>query len=315
MDQAILWGLAFAGSSVIGIASILVLQQAGIRAATKGLRRELSSLSMTHRETSQRLAEAETQLESVQLLRQSHSGLQARLREMKQVWLDGASDEHACQRVLKKNLWVLWPEYFVKEEFFATPRTLSTISSRFFEGRAQPVDQTTYKLFASDSLKPDLFGTAESYAFHRRNPDDVYLLLELKRPSVALSWTDLEQVHAYAFGLMQRVADLRDARIDCLVIGGHCADGLNDAHLRWGGNAHHAIRITPITWQDLYERAARLVVPFIDHGFADDGQLVPKAIDEGPIDPPGPASAEIVSLPDSDRQLSAEQSPPLRQVG
>ncbi len=43
----------------------------------------------------------------------------------------------------------------------------------------------------------------------------------------------LEQVHAYAWYLVQNIQELQKHRVECLVIGGDCTK-VNDAHLRWG---------------------------------------------------------------------------------
>ena len=51
--------------------------------------------------------------------------------------------------------------------------------------------------------------------------------------------------------------------IDCLAIGGSIDEDTNDLHLRFGSDTHGAIRITPLTSQNLIDRAHMICSNFL----------------------------------------------------
>lgn len=206
-------------------------------------------------------------------------GLRDRLDAMKATWLDAAASEQACHQLLERNLWVLYPDYVVEEQFLSNRGVLSAFENHFGQNRenwvgVENADQP-WRMRVGGTSRPDLCGPAISTASFDK-PDDVYLIIELKRPNVTICWDHIEQAHAYALSLMLNVGgDLRNRRIDCLVIGGSLSDDVNDAHLRWGKEAHHAIRIVPMTYAQLHDRACRIATPFLDDVFADSEAAVP----------------------------------------
>ncbi|MEN6543405.1 hypothetical protein [Parvibaculum sp.] len=205
-------------------------------------------------------------------------GLRGRLDAMKAVWLSPQMEEGDCQTLLARNLWVLYPDYVVDHRFHIDGETwISTaFKSHFERDSADWVDSDkAWRLRVGASCQPDFCGPAISTASFDQ-PEDVYLIIELKRPNVTICWDHIEQVHAYALSLMLNVGkNLREKRIDCLVIGGALSDDVNDAHLRWGKEAHHAIRIVPMTYAQLHDRACRIAAPFLDGAFADAEAAVP----------------------------------------
>lgn len=205
-------------------------------------------------------------------------GLRGRLDAMKAVWLNPQKDEEDCQTLLAQNLWVLYPDYSVDPRFHIDGETwISTAFKNHFEREsADWVDSDkAWRLRVGASCQPDFCGPAISTASFDQ-PEDVYLIIELKRPSATICWDHIEQVHAYALSLMLNVGKrLREKRIDCLVIGGALSDDVNDAHLRWGKEAHHAIRIVPMTYAQLHDRASRIAAPFLDDAFADAAAAIP----------------------------------------
>ena len=209
------------------------------------------------------------------------SGLRGRLKRMEAVWLDTQADEPACHRLLERNLWVLYPDYVVDGQFLSNRGVSSAFENHFGQkredwvGGKEPLDQQSWRIRVGASSRPDLFGNA-STAASPGEPDDVYLIIELKAPGLTLTWDHIEQVHAYALSLMMNVGgELRNRRVDCLVIGKDWSEDVNDAHLRWGKEAHHAIRIIPMTYEQLYKRAQLIVALCLDRAFIHAEAAVP----------------------------------------
>ncbi len=190
------------------------------------------------------------------------------LEEMERVWLDPASQEEDCRIVLRKNLWVLWPDYALDPERTICERNLKNVVGDLFGDEAQSLVTTTYDIPTKEALKVDLCGWADvgaslqpSLTHHNKR---VLLLIELKRPSIAIGKAAIEQTYAYAFGLMKLAAsELWGQPIDCLAIGGAVDGGANDLHLRFGADTHGAIRITPLTYQNLIDRAHVICSNFV----------------------------------------------------
>jgi len=260
--------------AVIGVATLLLLHRstlnAAIRRAIKPLRLENARLASEIDQANSKISEqdehiekADTEVRRLRDFEDIRNGLEARLEQMEAVWLSSASSEAECQEVLGRNLWLLAPEYIVKENFFTSPKWLISVFRDHFDGVDVDWNAQKYKIRVPHNFEPDMCGWATSQTGFYQTSQDVYILIELKAPSVSLSWTAIEQVHAYAFGLMQNVESLRKSRVDCLVIGGDCPEELNDAHLRWGADAHHAINIFPMSYGQLYERACKIAEPFL----------------------------------------------------
>ena len=146
--------------------------------------------------------------------------------DMKRVWLDPASTDVERERVLRDNLWVLAPDY---REIRLT---------RIPRGRVK------------------LSGSAQG------DDEPVYLTISLKTSGAVtkgLLESSLEEAQAQISGLMPK--EIAGKRVDCLVIGGSIADGVNDMAFSSDANGSAAIRIRPITYSDLIARAELVANP------------------------------------------------------
>lgn len=214
--------------------------------------------------------------------RAGEAGLRARLDAMEAVWFDAGRSEEDCQRVLADNLWVLMPDYVVGPGFHANGENwLSTAFEKHFDRPREDwvggkKTDHAWRLRVGAAGQPDFCGRAKATAGFG-GPDDVYLIVELKKPGIVIGWDHIEQAHAYALSLMMNVGPdiLKERRFDCLVIGSGLAEDTGDAHLRWGKEAHHAIRIVPMTYRRLYERAKLIAAPFLERALADPARPYP----------------------------------------
>lgn len=269
--------LIFAVAGAVLAASLLFLFWSDHRALVRqgGTRQELKDIAgRLDKESAERI-EAEAQLRP---LKENDQHIRDSLADMKRVWLGDYDhrDEAECQAILARNLWVLSPDYIIDwNTFIELPyTTLSEIFGKHFPDAKKKWNEFEFKAFIDGKRRPDMCGfaeTASAISPGRHQRDKVYLIVELKAANVDLSWKELEQAHAYAFGLFQNIGDdLRKAHvssIDCLVIG-RDASKVSDAHLRWGPNAHDAIRIIPISYKQLYDRAERLAKLLMRESYA-----------------------------------------------
>lgn len=300
MSDSLFWSAVFAAACFGGIVALLLLQQSAaldavrkagsrvqsqiddfIAQATKSAK-ALEELTSTLARNDEQRSALQSELHGKEAVishlagfEANHMGLEARLTEMKQVWLDHPTDnttdnEADCQRVLLNNLWVLSPDYIVDASSFREKQLASIFEEYFPEQAANGWNPREWQVRVPGNRRPDLSGPAKTYGAFGSLPEDIFLIIELKSSGKALAWHHIEQVHGYAFSLMQNVGErLHNSRIECLVIGKECPGDLNDAHLRWGSEPHHAIRIVPLTYRQLYERACQMTKTFREMAFKD----------------------------------------------
>jgi len=222
----------------------------------------------------------------VEKFRPDHANIESlkqRLKDMREVWLNPASSEWDCQKVLARNLWVLSPDYIVgRYKMYVTGTlSMSTILEELFSISPQ---NSNLKGPVMGSKKPDICGLVEAHSLGpsasqsqkllaklgagttTQRPERVFLIIELKKPGISLRWKMLEQAHAYGWYLLQNVKELQKHRIECLVIGEDC-EKVNDAHIRWGSGPHDAIRIVPMSYRQLYDRAEAMTQPYLEKQF------------------------------------------------
>jgi hypothetical protein len=268
------------GGVIAGPAAIYLwhwLGTLGLRADAKRLATEIANWGRQVASLEKDKAKLAKQVSDMQPAFDAVSQVENMLAEMRRVWVEhpnvsDVDNELDCQRVLRDNLWVLEPDYIVDHErgFFATGQTpLQNIYARHFPEIAatQPFDDGKH-IQVLGSIKPDLCGFAFSNASFlgctEGKPKEIYLLIELKSSRISLEWDHVAQVNAYAYGLLRNArVNLQEKRIECLVIGKSIGPDVNDAHLRFGVGANSGIRIVPMTWQQLYDRAERMVAPVL----------------------------------------------------
>lgn len=230
-----------------------------------GLENENGRLTVDLDEHKKALAQTQAKLSQALPFQQKAEEYGTALIELERVLLDPKSYEEACEILLQKHKWIFWPDYRIGE--LHRQNALRTAVKNLFK---HEVSGSKYPhMPINENLKMDLYGWASTNGSlqpgHLANScqgsesdEDIILIMELKKPSVTIQRKDIEQAYAYATGLMNIASsDLWGKAIDCLVIGGEVADGVNDLHLTFGGAAHDAIRIIPTTYKSLIERAYR----------------------------------------------------------
>lgn len=296
MSEGLIWGVTFAFSTLGGIGGLILLHRSALKIALS--RAELSNLeeikhlkdaadhaATTLRKTMERLDATDARQRALEIelapYQANNAGLRQRLADMKATWLNYEESEKNCHKLLERNLWVLLPDHAVERDFLSERGVVNAFEDHFGEkngdwiGGKDHLDKESWRIRVGPTSRPDLFGNANTEG-NFDEPNKVYLIIELKAPGLTICWDHIEQVHAYALSLMMNVGNrLRKKRIDCLVVGKDLAEGVNDAHLRWGKEAHHAIRIVPMTYRQLYERACRIAGPFKDRAFKDIGAAIP----------------------------------------
>ncbi len=307
MSEGLFWGIVFALSALGGVGGLLLLHQSSMRDAIAKVQSEaaaaaaqfaevmrtLDAANATRRALEDEMRAKDDLLQrtesELQPLRANMDGLRTRLAAMEATWLDPEKTEPDCHKLLEKNLWVLYPDYVVDPHFLSNRGVTQAFANHFgrdrqnWIGGKDALDREAWRIRVPSGARPDLFGNARASG-GLGNDDDVYLIIELKEPGLSIGWDHIEQVHAYALSLMMNVgSDLRNKRIDCLVIGKCVGEDVNDAHLRWGKEAHHAIRIVPMSYRQLYNRACKIAEPFISGTFAD-GEVAIPHIDQVAVD-------------------------------
>lgn len=223
----------------------------------------LATLDQTLNATRQDLLGKEASIEALSLHAMNRKKIEERLKKLKKIWLDENSLERDCSDALQENLWILYPDYKPENSKLGENTGLAAILDSDFGEDNFPEKVAewgkNFRLSIQATCRPDLFGWVDTSASLNHEGRRRYLIIELKRAQCPLKWEHVEQVHAYAFALIQNGGkELRHCGIDCLVIG-KSREGLNHAHLRWGPEHDHSIRIIPVTYKELYDRAEKFV--------------------------------------------------------
>lgn len=286
MSDNLLWSLVFAAATLGGMGALIFLHRSTVHSLYAALRMAKTQRAALQEE----LRSKNKRISDLAELEANHSGLEARLARMKEVWLDHliTDNEDDCQKVLMENVWVLSPDYVLNDETKFREKRLSTVFRDHFPDQAGHTTWNArhWQIKVPDTRLPDLTGPAKTCGAFGSLPEDIFLIIELKSSRKTLNWDHIEQVHGYAFALMQNVGEkLRKSRIECLVIGKDCSDEVNDAHLRWGPDPHHAIRIVPLTYRQLYDRACQMTRTFREMAYKNT---------ETPLSVESPANAQAV---------------------
>lgn len=180
------------------------------------------------------------------------------ISEMEAIWLNLDSREKQCSDLLEKYPWVLWPDFVVEQ--LIVERGLTNTARLLLKEDFIDYDSSKARFQVKENQRVDLCGWAKINGSIQPNmanqSDNVLLLIELKRPGVTVDRAAIEQAYVYAFSLLELGKNkLMGRPIECLAVGGNIAEDANDVHLRFGATPDAAIRVTPLTYQHLFERA------------------------------------------------------------
>ncbi len=235
------------------------------------------------------------------------------IQDMEDVWLNDARSESDCEEVFLKYKWVLEPDY--KIEDLHVRKSIKNAIGILLGNEA--FSEPAYKNMPYNAnLVVDLFALANVKSSLQPNlinqGKQVPLLLEIKAPNVVIGAKEIEQIYAYALGLLNLSSrKLWGEPIECLVIGKKLSSDIHDIYLRFGAETHGAVRITPMTYAQLIHRARTMYRHFLEtvpdnpaHQLASD--------DPQPVDAPKPVPAPTPPKRQDADQKPLQQPPPQR---
>jgi hypothetical protein len=185
------------------------------------------------------------------------------LDEMKKVWLENDSLEIKCRKLLCRHSWLLSPDYKV-EGTLIEDNAVSNIIKQLFRDMDSQEAEKLYALIKGLQSRPDVAGWINTSGSIQPNIVDnrnhrALMLIERKRPSCIINRDVIQQTHRYAWEFVQHAPGQWDAWIECFIIGGSIEADLSDVNVRLGKSIHRTIRITPLTYQRLYDRAEKMI--------------------------------------------------------
>lgn len=223
-----------------------------------------------------------------------------RLRAMSTLWLDAASVENACTKLLCKNLWVLGPDLRNPRHVFRDQGQEKIISGYFPNDTFKPAP----KFSGKTDYRPDVAGV-----FYRRteltsdgrSEKTVFVIVEAKAPREIVSQSVMDEAFQYALNLRRMSKTLACWDIECYALAGRVDPRVRSQLFRIG-QTHHTISVTPITWSALLERARHLNPAFVDLDPFEPNGVAPSYVSSS-----GPAT-ETVDEPTHSEDRAAEES-------
>lgn len=182
------------------------------------------------------------------------------IKEMEQTWLDLNQTPAAGRELLLRHLWLLEPDYRMAAEPLAN-QALGNALDVLFPNR----DRTYATKFAQSpavGLTPDLIGlfdTRDSLLDAGLRRPKVLLVGLVRRPGAELSFADMEQAFALAYNALKLIPPEDCVRVDCLVVGGFVPEHLDKIIFTWKDKVTRTVTVAAISYQDLIERAKRLI--------------------------------------------------------
>lgn len=221
---------------------------------------------------------------------QARKAYEASLEDMQRVWLDGGTtntasleipqdersdddepsepdykqgqNEEACEVVMRKNMWVWSPELIPTVRINKSSRIglKRIVREHFGQVLTTPPDT---KVRVNLNWKPDICGWFQSRSIQPglSPTEDTYVIIELKHSDSEHNWAWMEQCFAYAYGLTLCVPELRGKRVECFVVCGKPDQSgkVQTLQSNLSSDLHACIRVTPLTYQELHDRAKQLL--------------------------------------------------------
>ena len=225
------------------------------------------------------------------------------LSDMENVWLNPRASVEQCRALLQDHAWVLEPEYIV--DHLDANQALDRLMPALFQRTPNPLPGAS----GARSLHVDLCGWTNGVASLQpalANQERMLLLVHMMRPDEAVTRGHIQDAYVMCTGLLNLAGnELWGANIDCLVVGGSLDSNVNDLHLRFGRDAHSAVRVIPVSYQQLYWRAQAMTQTMLGDdadAYAVEPAAIPVAANYAaaePVDAPSPSdSAWQMDLPD-----------------
>ncbi len=209
------------------------------------------------------LKEAHTHLLEAQSSKQSADHIEKQISRMEDVWLDLTSNTGSCRNVLHENLWIFWPDYVLEKPI--AKKSLAEVATAFLKS-TDPQSKNS----PLSRVLMDITGWTEDVRNFRvearSDSARTLMFVKLENPVFGIDehtvneiYDDLKRFRALSSDL------LNGLNIDCLVVAGHLEGNPKPIRVATplGGHANGrgpevVIRIIPITYQGLIERAKRL---------------------------------------------------------
>lgn len=180
-----------------------------------------------------------------------------------------AYNERSCEHVLRSNLWVLAPDLVPLPEWIndSSHMTLRSVVREHFGVDA--MTQPASRLGLSLDWRPDICGWFDCSGGFQSGMGDgkAYVIVELNHSQEPVRRQWMDQCYAYALTLMYAVPGLWGQPIQCFVIGAQVPDDVHEIQSSFGGMRNGMIRVTPLTYKDLFKRAteiARVLLKSLD---------------------------------------------------
>ena len=196
---------------------------------------------------------ARDQAEGSHPLEQRCALLRQVLADMENYWLNPRASVEQCRVLLQDHAWVLEPEYIV--DHLEANQALDRLMPSLFQRTATPLPGAS----GARSLRVDLCGWTNGVASLQpalASQERMLLLVHMMRPDETVTRGHIQDAYVMCTGVLNLAGnELWGATVDCLVIGGSVDDDVTDLHLRFGRDAHSAVRVIPVSYQQLYWRA------------------------------------------------------------